>query len=390
MDRETLIERARGLTATLKARAVDCEAARRCPDETIADLISAGLAKIVQPARFGGFELGWDVHCEVMMELAEGCASQAWVAMILSDHKYILGAFPEQAQADVCDADREALICASLFPQGIAKRVDGGVVATGRFGFASGVHHAHWVFAGVTVEGTGDGIGEGASEPCLLLVPAGDIELIDNWHVVGLAGTGSLDFELRDVFVPAHRAVPIRALREGEGPGGRLHAGAVYRMPQRAIAALGIAAPSIGIARRVIDDFTAWTRDRVSRGNKVAEWQSVQLRIAESAAEAEAARLMLVTAARDAMATLASGARLTTEQRTRARRDAAFAVMLARRAVDRLFDASGAHGLYLDGDLQRGMRDAKAAAAHVSVSWDGAGSNYGRAVLGLEPEPGTY
>ncbi len=320
------------------------------------------------------------------MELAEGCASQAWVAMILADHKYILGAFPEQAQADVWDGDEDAVVCAALAPTGRAERVDGGVAANGRFGFASGVHHAHWVFAGVVVAGA---LAD-PPEPCLLLVPAADIELIDNWHVVGLAGTGSLDFELHDVFVPAHRVVPIRALQEGEGPGARLHAGAVYRMPQRAIAPLGIAAPSIGIARRVVDDFVAWTRHRISRGNKVAEWQSVQLRIAESAAEVEAARLLLLTTAREAMETLASGARLTTEERTRARRNASFAAMLARRAVDRLFDASGAHGLYLDGDLQRGMRDSKAAGAHVSIGWDSAGSNFGRVALGLEPEPRTY
>jgi alkylation response protein AidB-like acyl-CoA dehydrogenase len=355
---------------------------RRCPDETIADFHAAGFLKALQPACFGGFELGWEVLCEISMELARGCGGQAWVADVMMDHKYILGIFGEQAQRDVWEADENALIGASVAPQGNARAVEDGYILSGRFGFCSGVYHADWVIVGAMADMSA---ADREPTPRYFLVPASEITLIDNWHVVGLAGSGSADFQIDDSFVPAHRVIDIHDAVEGTAPGSRLHKGAVYRMPQLSIAGLGLASPSIGIAQWVLDDFIAMTKSRISRGNKVAEWQSMQLRIAESAAEIDAARLLVLTTARRAMETLATGDVLSLERRAESRRNACYAAMIARRSVDRLFEGAGGHGLYLDNDLQRGMRDAKAAVAHIALGWDMGGSNYGRVVLGLDP-----
>lgn len=381
-----LIERARRLAPALRERAGSCEEMRRCPDESIADFHAAGFLKALQPLQFGGLELGWDVLCEISMELARGCGSQSWVATILIDHKYILGIFAEQAQRDVWEEDEDALICASVAPQGEARTVEDGYILSGRFGFCSGVHQADWVIVGAMADNANK---DDPPEPRYFLVPADEITLIDNWQVVGLAGSGSLDFEIKDAFVPAHRVIDIYDAQEGTAPGASLHNGAVYRMPQRAIACLGLASPSIGIAQWVLDDFIAMTKNRMSRGSKVAEWQSMQLRIAESAAEIDAARLLVLTTARRAMETLGSGEVLSIERRAEARRNACYAAMIARRSVDRLFEGAGGHGLYLDNDLQRGMRDAKAAVAHLALGWDMGGTTYGRVALGLDPGPGT-
>ena len=387
IDAVELVERARRLVPVLRERARSAEEMRRCPDETIAEFHAAGFLKVLQPARFGGFELGWDVLCEISMELARGCGAQAWVADVLMDHKFILGIFHEQAQCDVWEANENALIAASIAPQGKARAVADGYILNGLFGFSSGVHHADWVIVGAMAEASAD---DQAPTPRYFLVPAGEINLIDNWHVVGLAGSGSVDFEIDDAFVPAHRVIDIHDAQEGTAPGARLHKGAVYRMPQRAIAGLGLASPSIGIAQWVLDDFIMTTKSRISRGNKVAEWQSMQLRIAESAAEIDAARLLILTTARRAMDTLGSGEKLSLERRAESRRNACYAAMIARRSVDRLFEGAGGHGLYLDNDLQRGMRDAKAAVAHLALGWDMGGTTYGRVALGLDPGPGTY
>ncbi len=382
-----LIERARGLAPTLRERARAAEEMRRCPDESIADFHAAGILKALQPRQFGGYEMGWDVLCEISMELARGCGSQAWVADVLMDHKYILGIFGEQAQRDVWEADENALICASIGPQGKARAVADGYIVNGRFGFCSGVHHADWVIVGAMSDNAD---GDEGPTPRYFLVPAAEIFVIDNWHVVGLAGSGSMDFEIQDTFVPAHRVIDIHDAQEGTAPGSRLHTGAVYRIPQRAIACLGLASPSIGIAQWVLDDFIAMTKSRISRGNKVAEWQSMQLRIAESSAEIDAARLLVLTTARRAMETLGSGEILSLERRAECRRNGCYAAMIARRAVDRLFEGAGGHGLYLDNDLQRGMRDVKAAVAHLALGWDMGGTTFGRIALGLDPGPGTY
>lgn len=382
-----LIDRAKSLAPALRKRSRTAEEMRRCPDETIVDFHNSGFLKALQPVRFGGLELGWDVLCEISMELARGCGGQAWVATVLIDHKYILGIFNEQAQQDVWEVDEDALIGASIAPVGTAKAVDDGYILNGRFGFCSGVHHADWVIVGAMADNSATGSGP---EPRYFLVPATEITLIDNWHVVGLASSGSMDFEIHDAFVPTHRVIDIEDAQEGTAPGARLHKGAVYRMPQRAIACLGLASPSVGIAQWVLDDFIDMTKSRISRGNKVAEWQSMQLRIAESAAEIDAARLLILTTARRAMETLGSGEVLSLERRAEVRRNACYAAMIARRAVDRLFEGAGGHGLYLDNDLQRGMRDAKAAVAHLALGWDMGGTTYGRVALGLDPGAGTY
>jgi resorcinol 4-hydroxylase (FADH2) len=385
-DAAELVDRARRLAPALRERARAAEELRRCPDETIADFHAAEFLKAVQPARFGGFEMGWDVLCEISMELARGCGGQAWVATVLIDHKYIVGLFHEQAQRDVWDADENALITASIAPVGKAEGVDGGYILSGHFGFSSGAHHADWVIVGAMADTTG---GKQPPVQRYFLVPDSDINRIDNWRVVGLASSGSIDFEIHDAFVPAHRVIDIDDAQEGCAPGASLHKGAVFRMPQRAIACLGLASPSIGIAQWVLDDFIAMTRSRISRGSKVAEWQSMQLRIAESSAEIDAARLLVLTTARRAMATLAAGEVMSIERRAESRRNACYAATMARRSVDRLFDGAGGHGLYLDNDLQRGMRDAKAAVAHLALGWDMGGTTYGRVALGLDPGPGS-
>lgn len=378
-----LIERARQLAPALRERAVEAEALRRCPDQTIADLQETQLLRVMQPKIFGGFELGWDVHCEICMELSRGCGAQGWIGGIFNDHKYVLALFPEQAQRDVWDADRDALIAASFAPQGKARAVDGGYLVNGRFGFSSGIHHAGWVLAGAMTEHEPGG----DPEHCYFLLPEQDVTRIDNWHVLGLAGTGSQDFEVHDAFVPEHRVLAMRLAQQGTAPGTLLHKGVVYRMPQKSIAGLGLASPPVGIAEWVLEEFIAAARVRVSRGGRVGEWQSTQLRIAESSAEIAAARLLVLDVSRRAMETLETRP-LTVEERATAKRNSCFAAMLSRRAVDRLFDGAGGHALYLDSPLQRGMRDAKAAASHFALGWDVGGTTYGRVALGLEPLEG--
>src|SRR5689334_4145449 len=84
--REELLRRAQALVPVLQERAAQCEAMRRCPDETIRDYVANDLLRISQPARYGGFEHNYDVLCEVSQTLARGCGSQAWVHMVLADN----------------------------------------------------------------------------------------------------------------------------------------------------------------------------------------------------------------------------------------------------------------------------------------------------------------
>src|SRR5687767_7187935 len=150
--REELLRRAEALVRVVQERATQAEALRRCPDETILDYLAHDLLRISQPARYGGFEHGYDVLCEVSQTLARGCGSQAWVHMVLADNILKLASYSEQAQEDVWGKDTTAKLANCVTPVGKGKPVDSGVIWNGRHTFSSGVDHADWVMAAGVID----------------------------------------------------------------------------------------------------------------------------------------------------------------------------------------------------------------------------------------------
>ena len=212
-----LLAKADGLVPVLRDRAPEAEALRRCPDATIRDFVDSGLLRACQPAAYGGHEMGYDVLCAIIQRLAQGCASQAWVYMVLADNPLKLATFSKQAQDDVWAGDATTRIGIAVAAVGVGKPVEGGVLWSGRHGFVSGIDHADWLICGGFVE---DG---GARRGCMVLMPKSEVEVIDDWHVVGLAGTGSKTFVAKDVFVPAHRMIDKKDYDAGTAPGAALY-----------------------------------------------------------------------------------------------------------------------------------------------------------------------
>ncbi len=374
---QDLIARAEALVPALQARTERAEAERRLPDETVADFSDAGLLKICVPARFGGYEQPWDVLCRVSRALARGCGSQAWCANIYNDHCQLLGMFPLEAQEEVWGPGKPARISASIAPEGKAKRVPGGARLSGRQRYSSGVDHAQWVIAGGMMHEDGQ-----PPHRAYFLLPKRDFTIIDDWHVVGLAGTGSKSFVVDDAFVPEHRILDGVHYDEGTGPGTSINTAAVYRMPRFDVAGTSFAAVALGIAETFLEDYVAYTRGRAGLSGPVAQQQGTQIGVGLSAAELMAAERLMFGAARDAMAGLERGERLSTEQRLRTRLSAAFGAQLCLSAVQRLFNAAGARALFVDSAMQRLMRDLYAVSAHRALTWDVCTSAYGAMVLG--------
>jgi alkylation response protein AidB-like acyl-CoA dehydrogenase len=290
--------------------------------------------------------------------------------------------FDARAQDEVWGADERALISASFFAgKGGAAKVDGGARLTGQWEFLSGVDYASWVFVGAPLENAGYYV---------YLVPRSDLTLIDDWHVVGLVGTGSKSVAIRDAFVPTHRMMNIADSDAGTSLDTSGVVAPVYRMPRRAVAGLGLSSIAVGAALCMFDDFTLSMRGRKSRGALIAENQWVQLQTAEAAAALNAAQLSLVAAAQGVMQTLGRGERIGMAQRATAKRDTTYAAMLARQSADRLFAVAGGHHLHLTNTLQRCYRDVLAATAHSALRWELAAAPYGQIALGLEPAPGTW
>ena len=375
---EELYRRAEALVPVLSARAERCETLRQCPPETIADFASAGLLQICRPARYDGYEYGWDVLCEVNRILARGCASQAWVANVLNDHTQLVGAFPPEAQAEIWGTDPATRIAASVAPSGKARRVSGGAALSGRFGFASGIDHAQWLICGGMLEQAGK-----APAYYDFLVPRKDATVIDDWHVAGLAGTGSKSFTLDQVFVPAHRVQDHIHSDDGSGPGTAINRAAVFRTPRASVAALGFAALAVGVSEAFIGTYLRHTQQRTGRGIAVAEFGSTQLGLAKANAQIEAAAAYLDHAVRHWVALLESGGALTAHEKLKARFQAAFIARMGLEAVQALFAAAGGHAIYDANPLQRQLRDLIAIATHRGLYLDESAPAYGKSALAL-------
>ena len=219
---EDLLARAQALIPVLRERAPRAEQLRRLPDETIADLHASGLFRMLQPARVGGSELPYRALFELTAVIGQGCGSTAWVLGNLAAHHWLLGMWHPEAQDEIWGQSPDSLISSALaFARGRAQRAQGGYRLSGRWPFSSGVDPSTWNMFGAVVsdEETGQ------SEHRMFLVPVSDYSVVDTWQVIGLAGTGSKDVELADVFVPAYRTLATERIKGGPNRGSELNPG---------------------------------------------------------------------------------------------------------------------------------------------------------------------
>ncbi|MDA0784725.1 MAG: acyl-CoA dehydrogenase family protein [Proteobacteria bacterium] len=377
-----LKSRAAALEPSLAARAQATEQLRRIPDETIADLKAAGLHRICQPARFGGAEAPLDAACDIVAALARGCSSTGWVAGVYTDHQILIGMFDDRAADAVRAENPDALVSAGFTPGGKHERVDGGWRVSGSWEWSSGCDHADWLIVGVLLP-TGP---DGAIEPNYCIVSRDDVVIEDNWHVMGLAGTGSKNLHVESAVVPDYRALPFRMAGAGGAARGQTDAPALYRLPHPPCVPFLLAVPSLGIAESLLDAVVEQMAGRSSRGVRVAEHQTLQVHIAEAAAQIDAARLLVMRDTGEAMAAMHARRELTLLERARNRRDHAYVVRECRAAVDRLFTTLGGQGIFLDNALQRKFRDMHAMSGHFALNWDIAATTYGQVALGIDPQ----
>jgi alkylation response protein AidB-like acyl-CoA dehydrogenase len=392
-DLAELRARVSRISPQIKARAYTTEKAGRVPEENIAGLRDIGYFDIVKPAMFGGYEHDFDVLVELNIELAKCCASTAWVGGLLAAHQWLIAGFPEVAQRDVWDQNPDALACGSYAPAAKAIEVEGGYRLTGRWSFASGCDNAQWSLCAALLPSRNE---SGQFAPAFLLVPASDYLIDDTWNVVGLSGTGSKTLVLKDVFVPAHRMLSFADTTSGQTPGAAVHAeNPAFSIPMLSNIPSCLASAAVGAASGALDDYLAVTCRRVTRGavagsnNRVADFPTIQLRVAEAAASVDAAREVLLRDLRDRATTVRDAGLVSIEDRIVSRRGQAFSVALAIRATEALNASTGGLGLDLANPVQRAWRDANAVGRHISMNWDAVGTMYGQLALGLTPQ-GQY
>jgi len=380
---DELVRRARALAPRLRERAVQAERDRNIPRESVQEYIDAGLMRTIMPRRWGGYEHDHEVAFDIAIELGKStCGSSAWCLNYLSDHAGILAHFPDEAQHEVWSENPDACIATSAAPTGKAEVAPGGYRLNGQWSWSSGIRHSQWIMIGGLVFRPGDD----HPDMRLFLVPTAGLKLLDTWYCAGLRGSGSNTVECNDVFVPEHRSVSFSTLRDAHSPGSAINTNPIYRTPFIAVHTYALLGPSLGLARGAYAEFISWTRQRYLTYTQlaIAQHVPVQIRIAEIAAQTDAAELL----ARRALATArADYTGMTLETRTLLRRDFTYAMRILRDAMDALIKISGSSGLMDNNPVQRCWRDVHAISSHVVMNWDVPAENFGRQEFGLGLNP---
>lgn len=394
---DELIGRARAMVPEIRALAEQTERNRNLFPHIVARIREAELLRTCRPAMFGGFEYDGEVALKIALTISAACASTGWTVNGAVSNGMSLAHWSIAAQREVWGSgDTDPFTFACFAPTGSAVPVEGGYRLSGRWSFASGCDISAWGKLGAIIKPPDAEPRPGtASEGAFFLLPVEDLEIVDNWFVCGLAGTGSKDIVVEDLFVPAHRVLLFSETRAGTSPGARHHDNPIYRIPLLMLGASMLASTAIGAAKGALDAYLEMTTGRTTRGAlaggglRMKEFATVQLRLADAAASVEAAELILLTDMRNAMQKLLQGEEITVADRIRARRNQAYATRLAVQAVEALNASTGGYGLHLDNPVQRAWRDANAVARHVSLNWDAVGTMYGQHAFGLEPK-GQY
>lgn len=379
----TLVDRAAGLVPRLRERAAAAEQARRVPDESFDDLSHAGIFRMTAPRRFGGDEADFRTQCAVLGEIARGCASTSWVATIYSAMSWLAGTFPDRAQEEIF-GDGDPRISGVFSPTGAAVAQAGGFVVSGRWPFNTGCHGAKWTVLNA-VAGAGD-----TATPTCLIVPSRELAIQDDWYATGMSATGSNTIVADGVFVPAHRSQPLPKMLDAAYPPRHNAGNPYFTYPLASVLAINAGGTPVGIARGALESFEERLPNRgiayTFYTNK-AEAPVTHLQLGEAALLIDSADGHVARAC--SLLDDAAGP-LSMLDRVKGRAHIAYAMGLARQAVDTLFYASGASSSQSHVPIQRFQRDVQALANHAVMHTQTALELYGRVLCGLAPNTPIY
>ena len=383
---EKLVAAIRDRRAEFEAAGDRAEELRTLPPDTVATLREMGLFWLKTPAELGGMPLSPVEFCDVIEELAYADVSTAWAAMIGAGCCGLAAGWLPEGGARRVFAPGTAtsalpVVAGQLAPRGTGKLTEGGYLVTGRWGFSSGIPHAEWVIGAFRTEASADAAsadsadssdssdsgadataGTGFGAMGVFVAPKSDAEVIDTWYVAGLQGTGSLDFRVDDLFVPAEMTYQLgtAAVRGGD----------LFRLGVPAFVSNEVPPLCIGLARRALDDMTglALKTARFPGGPTVSERAVFHKELGRAETKLRAARLVHRDAMAAAWETARSGAAPAEEQVHAVTTASIFAVETATEVVYDLFKYGGGRVLALSNPMQRHLRNVLAARQHLALS----------------------
>jgi alkylation response protein AidB-like acyl-CoA dehydrogenase len=360
-----------GLLAAIRTHRADFEAAgeqaedlRTLPGDTVELLRDMGAFWLKTPADLGGTPLDPVDFCDVIEELAYADSSTAWAAMIGAGCGGLAGGWLPEAGARRVFATGRPLpvVAGQLQPRGTGRPVEGGYVVSGRWSFASGIMHASWLIGAFHPQPGADAATEGSERIVVFVLPKDQAEVIDNWRVAGLVGTGSMDFRVDEQFVPDEMTYDLGA--------AAVRGGDLFRLGMPAFVSNEVPPLCLGMARRALDDITelAGRTARWPGGPTLSERAVFLKELGRAEVRIRAARLAHREAVQVAWTTAQQGNVPDDAQQLALTAASVYAVETCADVISDLFRYGGGRVLSLSSPMQRHLRNALAARQHIAVS----------------------
>src|SRR5271156_1783313 len=351
------LERARELAPMLAAASDEIEERRELPERVVEALVERGFFRMLLPRSLGGAELDPLTYVQVLEEIAKADPSTAWCLGQNSGCSMTAPYLDPAVAREIFGPPRGILAWGPELPgagRGVA--VDGGIRVTGRWGFATGSRHASWLGAHVPIfepDGTPRLNPNGRPFVRTVLFPKSRAQIIDNWQVIGLRGTGSDSYRVDDLFVPQK----YTASRDNEAE--RREPGLLYRFTSGMIYAASFSNVSLGIARGALDAFIVLARDKIPRGarNPLRQNNVIQSQVAQCEARLRSCRAFIHATLTEMWDEAERSGQFLPEQHARLRLSTTWAIQQARDVVAAVYSAAGATAIFNENPFERRLRD---------------------------------
>jgi alkylation response protein AidB-like acyl-CoA dehydrogenase len=359
--------------AEIAARRDEFVRVSHVPRDMIAKLKRAGIYRAATPQRFGGDARAPGEFLEMIERIAKANGSAAWVASFGSANVY-LAALPLDTQAQIYSSGPDQVFAGGLFPVQPAKTADNGFRVNGTWKFASGCKGADWL-------GVGVGTGSADGKPRTAVFRPEQVEILEQWDVVGMQGTGSHDLRVTDHFVSDAWTFVRGGEPQIDEP--------LYRYPSIAYAAQVLAVVNLGLARAALDvvNHMSGGHKTTTGAPRLADRAYFRIELAKAEAQLRSARAFFYEATDDVWRSILAGNPVTLDQVSLLRLSATHIAHEGADVVHRAYRLGGTMAIYRSHPLQRLLRDSMVVTQHAFLgegNYDGAGAVF----VGVRPIPG--
>jgi len=373
-----LLARVDNLLPAIAARASNADAQGAVADETIGELVDAGVFATLAPRIYGGTELSLHVFSSIVQKISAVSPSTGWVCAFLMGAAWRMLVFSEEAQREMYGGKNYLLGAGAAQPITGVEKVEGGYRLTGRTSWNSGASHAKWFsINGILKQESGP------PDVMIFAVPRSQVTILDTWHILGMKGTASRDLEVNQVFVPNHRAARFLPALAGDSPGHAIHSNPMYHIPFIPFAMNEVLPVLVGTHRGAVQAYEARVRSRMGTfsGAKASDRVPMQIRLAHGLARAAMAEQML-----DALVSQNMDARSdskTPSSRAGIKLHASLVSTFCLDSVNELARGAGGDSFRDEADFQRYFRDINTVARHAFLDPETAGETFGKMMLNL-------